>query len=140
MESGSGEQRSARPRVGETQMRQNRCITVNTAIVLVLSAAALASDVQATPASATAVKAAAKPAAGNTSAHTAHKPVTLQSVKVLKGQGGISVEIVASGPVKPLVTTVQNPDRLVVDLPETLSDPLIKHIPVNSDGIKAVRY
>ena len=41
---------------------------------------------------------------------------------------------------RPLVTTVQNPDRLVVDLPNTVSDPLIRHIPVNKDGIKAVRY
>lgn len=122
-------------RVGETQMRQNRWITVILAIVVVLSATALASDVQAPPAGPTPVKAAV-----NSTHHSAHKPATLESVQVLKGQGGISVEIVASGPVKPLVTTVENPDRLVVDLPYTLSDPLTRRIAVNSDGVKAVRY
>jgi type IV pilus assembly protein PilQ len=122
-------------------MRQNRSITFIVAIVLVLSATALASDMQAPAGNAPATKAAVKnTSASDATHHSSQKPATLESVNVLKGASGVSVEIVASGPVRPLVTTVQNPDRLVVDLPNTVSDPLIRHIPVNKDGIKSVRY
>ena len=121
-------------------MRQNRWIIVITAIVLMLSAAAPASEMQAARSGATPAQKGKAASTADAAHHPANKTATLESVNVLKGQDGVSIEIVASGPMRPLVTTVEHPDRLVVDLPYTLSDPLTRHIPVNRDGIKAVRY
>ena len=63
----------------------------------------------------------------------------LQNVNVLHGPDGVSVEISASGPLFPTATLVLNPDRLVIDLPNTVAGRL-RTIAVQADGVKAVRF
>ena len=69
-------------------------------------------------------------------------PVRTAEVKDLqvKQQGGdVTIEVRLSSGVKPSVETAVNPDRLVLILPETLSDARQKRISVNANGVRAVR-
>jgi len=50
----------------------------------------------------------------------------------------VSVEITATGNLSPTATAVENPDRLVIDLPRVVVAKT-RHITIGSEGIKAVR-
>ena len=63
----------------------------------------------------------------------------LKRVQVAGTGDGLQVEITSSAPVVPQVTTLQNPPRLVLDLPNTALATASRHIAVDRDGIKAVR-
>ena len=63
----------------------------------------------------------------------------LHSVNVVRTDDGVSVEINARGAVKPHLSTLENPARLVVDLPNTVIASSPRLIDVYSDGVKAVR-
>jgi type IV pilus assembly protein PilQ len=63
----------------------------------------------------------------------------LQKVNVLHGENGISVEITGQGQLKPELSMVDSPARLVVDLPATVMATSQSHIGVDSDGVKGVR-
>src|SRR5207245_998082 len=63
----------------------------------------------------------------------------LQKVNVLHGENGISVEITGRGQLKPELSMVDSPARLVVDLPNTVVATSQSHISVGSDGVKGVR-
>ncbi len=63
----------------------------------------------------------------------------LNSVNVVRTDDGVSVEINAHGAVKPHLSTLENPARLVVDLPNTVIASSPRLIDVYSDGVKAVR-
>ena len=63
----------------------------------------------------------------------------LKRVQVAGTSDGLQVEITSSAPVVPQVTTLPNPPRLVLDLPNTALATSLRHIAVDRDGIKAVR-
>ena len=63
----------------------------------------------------------------------------LQKVSVLHGENGISVEITGRGQLKPELSMVDSPARLVVDLPATVMATSQSRIGVDSDGVKGVR-
>ncbi|HTE90775.1 MAG TPA: type IV pilus secretin PilQ [Terriglobales bacterium] len=64
---------------------------------------------------------------------------TLQKVAVVHGEDGISVEITGRGQLRPELSAVDSPARLVVDLPATVMATSQSHIGVGSDGVKGVR-
>ncbi len=74
-----------------------------------------------------------------TTAQAASKHAALRSVTVVRGNDGIAVEIAASGQVDPKLTTMDRPNRLVLDLPNTFAVTSQRHISVDADGVKAVR-
>jgi len=63
----------------------------------------------------------------------------LQKVTVNRGQGVVSVEMTTKGAIAPKVETLSSPDRLVVDLPNTVLATAGGRITVGSDGVKSVR-
>ena len=69
----------------------------------------------------------------------ASKPAALQSVNVLRMDDGIGVEITAHGAVKPRLSRLDHPARIVVDLPNTMVGSSNRLISVDHDGVKAVR-
>ena len=76
---------------------------------------------------------AAKPAPA-TSSHN-----QLQKVNVVPGADGVQIEISSSQAVTPQVTKLTSPDRLLVELPETVVATAQNKIPVGSAGVKGVR-
>ena len=73
--------------------------------------------------------------ARNTETHTAE----IQNVRVLSEGDNLRVEVKLSGLVNPKVVVATNPDRLVLELPNTLTGGVPQRIPVNQDGVKGVR-
>ncbi|HEY1802726.1 MAG TPA: type IV pilus secretin PilQ [Terriglobales bacterium] len=67
------------------------------------------------------------------------KRATLQRVNVVQASGGTSVEVTAQGQVAPSVTTLDNPARIVLDLPGAALATSQSRILVDRDGIKDVR-
>ncbi len=63
----------------------------------------------------------------------------LETIKVEPQSQGMRFEIKTSTAVKPIVTAVPDPNRLVIDFPNTVSAYAENHIPVDHDGVKAVR-
>lgn len=63
----------------------------------------------------------------------------LQKVRVLRGPDGLTIEISANSPLSPTAMLVENPDRLVIDLPNTVAGRL-RTIPVQTNGVKSVRF
>jgi type IV pilus assembly protein PilQ len=69
----------------------------------------------------------------------APKHATLQKVNVVRTGDGFSVEISARGTVKPRLSTLDSPARIVVDLPNTVVATSRGLISVDGDGVKDVR-
>ena len=69
----------------------------------------------------------------------ASKHAALQSVDVVRTDDGVSVTINAHGAVKPHLSTLDHPARVVVDLPNTVIASSRRLIDVDNDGVKAVR-
>src|SRR6185437_6696905 len=67
------------------------------------------------------------------------KRATLQRVNVVRANDGTSVEVTAQGQVAPSVTTLDNPARIVLDLPGAALATSQSRILVDRDGIKDVR-
>ena len=67
------------------------------------------------------------------------KRATLQSVSVVRANDGTSVEVTAQGQVAPSVTTLDNPARIVLDLPGAALATSQSRILVDRDGIKDIR-
>ena len=63
----------------------------------------------------------------------------LEKVTVSRDQGVVSVEMTTKGAVAPKVETLSSPDRLVVDLPNTILATSGGRIAVGSEGVKGVR-
>ena len=72
-------------------------------------------------------------------ASDASRHASLQSVKVVRTGDSVNVEINGRGMVKPHLSTLDNPARVVVDLPNTVIASSPRLIDVYSDGVKAVR-
>jgi type IV pilus assembly protein PilQ len=82
------------------------------------------------PTTAAATETAAAPVAGKTA--------SVKNVSVVRGKSGMQVEIVASAPITPQAMKLSSPDRVVLDLPNTV--PATKRdIAVNGTAIKSVR-
>src|SRR5882724_1331564 len=68
----------------------------------------------------------------------AGKTVSVKNVSVVRGKSGMQVEILASAPVTPQAMKLSSPDRVVLDLPNTV--PATKRdIAVNGASVKSVR-
>src|SRR5208337_873202 len=63
----------------------------------------------------------------------------LQKVNVLPGPDGVDIEISSSQTVTPRVSKLKSPDRVVVELPETVLASAQNKIPVGSGGVRGVR-
>lgn len=75
-------------------------------------------------------------AAGQASGNAAE----IRNLEVVRNGDQLQVEIILSSPVTPSVITATGPDRLVLELPNTSSDARQKRLPINRDGVKAVRF
>jgi type IV pilus assembly protein PilQ len=69
----------------------------------------------------------------------APKHAALQKINVVRTSDGFSVEISARGAVKPRLSTLDSPARIVVDLPNTVVATSHGLISVDGDGVKDVR-
>ena len=69
----------------------------------------------------------------------APKHAALQKVNVVRTSDGFSVEISAHGAVKPRLSTLDNPARIVVDLPNTVVATSRGHIVVDGGEVNDVR-
>jgi type IV pilus assembly protein PilQ len=69
----------------------------------------------------------------------APKHAALQKVNVVRTSDGFSVEISARGTVKPRLSTLESPARIVVELPNTVVATSRGLISVDGDGVKDVR-
>ena len=63
----------------------------------------------------------------------------VQSVKIVPGEGGATIEILATQPLTPQIQTVESPSRLVIDLPGSTLNVPRKRIPFRNQQIKGVR-
>jgi hypothetical protein len=66
-------------------------------------------------------------------------PATVQNVKTSRSGNDLRIEITLSAPVKPAVETAQNPDRILLDFPDTASGSNTKNISVNANGVRRIR-
>jgi hypothetical protein len=64
---------------------------------------------------------------------------SVQDIKVVREGNDVRVEVILTNPVKPAMVTARNPDRLVLDLPHTLSSAKQKYISVDYNGVRRVR-
>ena len=80
-----------------------------------------------------------EPAKAAPTAHPAGHPVLVRNVAVVRGRGGMQVEISASGPITPKLMKLTGPDRLVVDLPNAIPAGHPRPIMSNGGDIKSVR-
>ncbi len=64
---------------------------------------------------------------------------TVQSVTVAREGTDVRVEITLSGPVTPSVDTAENPNRILLDLPDTRTGSSPKVVAVNDNGVRRVR-
>ena len=69
----------------------------------------------------------------------ANTHAALQTVNVVRGEDGISVEITARGQVTPQLSTLDRPARVVLDLPNTVMATAQSRISVGDEGVKGVR-
>src|SRR6202051_3079519 len=74
-------------------------------------------------------------AAAQNSAGTA----TVQHVTTAIQGGDLRVELTLSAPVKPSFETASNPDRILLDLPDTTSSDNLRSVAVNANGVRRVR-
>jgi len=71
-------------------------------------------------------------------AQTKSATTTVQSVKVVRDQAGLRVEVTLSSPVQPSIETAVNPDRILVDFPGALATANTQE-EVNTGGVSRVR-
>jgi hypothetical protein len=73
------------------------------------------------------------------SAQNAAGPATLQNVTTARQGAELRVEVTLSSPVKPSFDTASNPDRILLDLPDTRSSDAVRSLAVNVNGVRRVR-
>jgi len=82
---------------------------------------------------------AAKPDSAAKPAHVSAQHNQLQRVNVVPGTDTIQIEINSTQSVTPRLSKLNSPDRVVVELPETVIASSQSKIPVGSAGVKGVR-
>jgi AMIN domain len=75
-------------------------------------------------------------AAAQTSATT---PAEVRNLNVLRSRNELKLELTLSQPVQPIVTLARDPDRLVLDLPNTASAARQERRSIDQGGVKSVR-
>ena len=106
------------------------------------SAAPAAAPAKAKPvpgAPAPAVKPAAIPTSEPIAVHTSAQRNQLQHVNVVPGAEGVQIEISSTQSVTPRLSKLKSPDRVLVELPETVIASSQSKISVDRDGVKGVR-
>jgi type IV pilus secretin PilQ/predicted competence protein len=63
----------------------------------------------------------------------------IRNIAVARGSDTLNIEISGSGPMTAKTMKLTNPDRVVVDIPNSVLQGRAREIPVNSDEIKSVR-
>ncbi|MGH9571656.1 MAG: type IV pilus secretin PilQ, partial [Candidatus Angelobacter sp.] len=66
-------------------------------------------------------------------------PARVRGISVTQGKDGLNIEITGSAPLTARTMKLTGPDRLVVDIPNSLLDGHAKDIAVNTNGVKEVR-
>jgi hypothetical protein len=72
-------------------------------------------------------------------AYAQNGPVVVQHIAVVPSEKGLSVQITASRAVKPQLTRLDNPVRIVIDLPGAILPGGLQRIPVRDRDISEVR-
>lgn len=72
-------------------------------------------------------------------AQNSTKMSTVQNLTVARDGTDIRVEIKLSAPVKPAVDTAENPNRILLDFPDTLCSTSAKPVSINDNGVRRVR-
>ena len=78
-------------------------------------------------------------ALAQTRAAGTHRTAEVRAVRVVPGDNGPVLEIVASNPLTPKLHTVEGPLRLVIDLPGSTLNTVRHKIPFRNDQIKGIR-
>lgn len=78
-----------------------------------------------------------KPAPSANATHA--QLVQVRGITVVRGRDGTDVEIHASGVLSPKTLTLKSPDRLVIDLPNSILESRPHDIPVNAADLNMVR-
>ncbi|HLY98299.1 MAG TPA: type IV pilus secretin PilQ [Candidatus Angelobacter sp.] len=66
-------------------------------------------------------------------------PSHIRNVSIVRGKEGLEVEITANGPIAATTMKLSSPDRLVVDIPNSILDGTKREIAVNGGSVKDVR-
>ena len=82
---------------------------------------------------------AAKPDSGAKPVHASAQRNQLQRVNVVPGTDSVRIEISSTQSVTPKLSKLNSPDRVLVELPETVIASSQSKIPVGSAGVKGVR-
>jgi type IV pilus assembly protein PilQ len=80
--------------------------------------------------------------ATNQNSAAAQKPgatTRIGKISVARGGDGLNIEISGSGPMTAKTMKLTHPDRVVVDIPNSVLQGRAREIPVNSDDVKSVR-
>ena len=72
-------------------------------------------------------------------AAAAQTPSQLERVNVVRGTDDIRIEMSSNGAVAPKLTTLDSPNRVIVDLPATVMASGKSRISVGASGVKDVR-
>jgi type IV pilus assembly protein PilQ len=79
-------------------------------------------------------------AAAPTKATTASaRPVQIRSVNVVRGRRGLEVEVAASGPIVPKVMKLTAPDRIVIDVANSVPMRALRTVAVHEADVKSIR-
>ncbi|HET6842673.1 MAG TPA: type IV pilus secretin PilQ [Candidatus Angelobacter sp.] len=66
-------------------------------------------------------------------------PSHIRNVAIVRGKDGLDVEITANGPIAASTMKLGSPDRLVVDIPNSILDGMKREIAVNGSSVKDIR-
>ncbi len=77
--------------------------------------------------------------AGCAAGQTNSSPATVQRLQVMRDGGNVRVEVILTGTVQARVVTAENPDRLVLELPDTVTNAKQRRINVGYNGVRGVR-
>jgi type IV pilus secretin PilQ/predicted competence protein len=100
-------------------------------IVLLASVSAMAADTVSQPSDVQVKNSAAAPKPGATT--------RIGKISVARGGDGLNIEISGSGPMTAKTMRLTHPDRVVVDIPNSVLQGRAREIPVNSGDVKSVR-
>ncbi|HUR36803.1 MAG TPA: type IV pilus secretin PilQ [Terriglobales bacterium] len=67
------------------------------------------------------------------------RPAQIRNVSVVRGKGGLQVQINASSAIAPTAIKLSGPDRIVVDVPNAIPAPRMREIAVNHQDVKGIR-
>ncbi|HXJ89307.1 MAG TPA: AMIN domain-containing protein [Candidatus Binatia bacterium] len=66
-------------------------------------------------------------------------PITVRKVTTARQGSDLRIEITVSAPVKPSVDTAANPNRILLDFPNTICNNSTKSVSVHANGVRQVR-